>query len=374
MKKTTKLIAVLTLSIFGLISCGGETGLSTGGSNTTPSQTTPTQTTTDTTTETTTEDTTTETTTTETTTETTSEDTEPEGSDVTSGDETSGEGSDEGSVEIPENGLVMHLNYENCPNPIVKASERSKFQLFALFDDEQTGDVSAAMKNIPVPVREGYRFIGWFDSANPSNKDLESTTDFTKTQRNLYEVYAQWEAVTEGSKTAIVECEHTPDLYSKADQGLGYSGGTTEWTSFIQAKTDMGASNDKWLSYLYRTGFSLDFVFSSDREVDAKLEVAFSNEFISLDLDNETYPIYFNGELLQDYFISQPHFGEPSAVMPFSTTELGTVHLKKGKNVITCVSNNDLASGMGTMQAAAPLLDCFKVTSSAAIGYIPLHA
>jgi hypothetical protein len=59
--------------------------------------------------------------------------------------------------------------------------------------------------------------------------------------------------------------------------------------------------------------------------------------------------------------------------MDFVDIELGSVSIQKGMNVINCTSANNYATGTGTMQAVAPLLDCFKVTSDAAISYISNH-
>jgi uncharacterized repeat protein (TIGR02543 family) len=267
----------------------------------------------------------------------------------------------------------MNYNYTDCPEPIVKeyTGSAKRFQLFSLFDETASGDIATAFRNIPIPEREGYRFVGWFDDASPTDKSLEKTTNFTKAKSGMVDIYAQWEAVS-GSNTTVIECEHTPELLSKATQGLGYSGGTTEWSSFIIADTTGTASNGAFLSYLYGQNFSLDFRFYSTKATTATLTMRYSNEFVDLNLDQTSYPISVNGTSI-NYTLSRTHTGQPSDVMDFVDIELGSVSIQKGMNVINCTSANNYATGTGTMQAVAPLLDCFKVTSDAAISYISNH-
>lgn len=293
--------------------------------------------------------------------------------DNSSLEDSSVENSSVEQVVLPEKGLVMNYNYPNCPNPIIKeyTGTARRFQLYSLFDVNASGDISESFRNIPIPERPGYRFVGWFDSDTPSDVSLEKTTDFTQAKSGLYNVYAQWEAVS-GTNTAIIECEHTPELISKATMGLGYSGGTTEWASFIIADTTGTASNDAFLSYLYAEGFSLDFRFYSTKDTTATLSMRYSNEFVDLLLDQDSYPISINGTSIS-YSLERQHVGQPSDVMDFVDFDLGTISIQKGMNVITCTSNNDYATGTGTMQAIAPLLDCFKITSDAAISYISNH-
>lgn len=268
-----------------------------------------------------------------------------------------------------EAGIRMNYNYDGCPDPIVKTVNKKRVKLISLFDETGTGDVSAAYRNIPVPERPGYRFVGWFDSQTPASLKLEKTFDFTKNLPGITDVYAQWEAFDGTSHETVIECEHTPELISKASQGLGYSGGTTEWMSFIIADTTGTASNEAFLSYLYANGFSLDFRFYSDKATTGSLKMRYSNEFVNLELDQTTYPIKFNNEVI-NYTLNRPHTGQPNDIMPFVDIELGSINITKGWNVINCTSANMMAAGNGTMQAAAPLLDCFKITSDAAISYI----
>ncbi|MBQ8142641.1 MAG: hypothetical protein IJ194_05740 [Bacilli bacterium] len=381
MKKTSKtLFALLTLTAFGLISCGGEsttnqttTGSTTPTVTTGDTATTPQVTTQDSTPELTTEDTTT-TDTGESTPDTSASDVTPESGDT---EVSPNSGSDSGaSVVLPEKGIAMYYNYEDCPDPIVAeaAPGTRRFQLFSLFDYDNTEDVSLAFRNIPTVRRDGYRFIGWFDEPTVTDFSLDKSVNFTLTESGLKKVYAQWEKLPEGSKESIIECEYNPELYSKGSSGLGYSGATNMWTDFIQSDTTGTASNGRYLSYLYAGNFSLDFFFDSSEAVEANLTVRLSQEFIDLELEPDTYPIYINGTSI-NYEFYREHEGEkPSDVMDFVDVSLGTVSLKEGTNVITCVSANEEAVGKGTMVAMAPLLDCFKIEANTAISYIPLRA
>lgn len=351
-----KLLTFVAFSLFGLVSCGGDTS---SVAPSTPAQSTPNA---------------------STPAPSTPAPSTPAPSTPTQSSEapavsSSSAGQTSASGEAAVKGIRLNYNYEGCPDPVFKAATGTsrRFQLFSVFDENDTKDVSTAFRNIPIPEREGYRFIGWFDSQNPTDLSLEKTTNFQLSKQGVYDVYAQWAPIAAGEETTIIECEHTPELYSKKDQGLGYSGGTSDWATFVQADGTGTASNGAFLSYLYAENFSLDFHFYASKSGDVSLTLRYSNEFVDLNLGPSTYPITVNGTSVT-YSINRPHTGQPSDVLPFVDVSLGTVHLNQGMNTINCTTKNNLATGNGTMQGVAPLLDCFKITATGtAISYIPLH-
>ena len=240
------------------------------------------------------------------------------------------------------------------------------------FDYDYYGDpltsytrVAAAGESIPQPAdpaRLGYAFDHWalngedYDFSAPVTEDITLTACWTKT-------------VTQ-AQTYVFEAEDT-DLTGKV--GVGSSGASTE-TAMIQfdAADAYGASNSRWVGYLYKPNLSLDFYIASDVDVsDASIALRVGNELPGeFTYAPDSYTVLINGVPLDftpfSLAASTGDFGVRE--ITFETVLLAeNVALKAGENVIQIYPSNNTTISGTTYQAVSPLVDSLEITTSAVL-------
>jgi uncharacterized repeat protein (TIGR02543 family) len=216
------------------------------------------------------------------------------------------------------------------------------------------------------PTRVGYQFDGWYteaDGGSAFNFDNPITSDTT--------VYAKWTRTTTGVNTWIFEAEDT-NLAGKSGPGLS---GTLSGPGMIQYTTEHGASNDRFVGYLYEYGLSLEFNFVSDMAVnDATIYIRLSAEIRDFSINSENFLMSLNNIELDYGTINftnvPPSTAEDQSLdcLPFADfLVVENVSLNKGMNIFQVVTLNYETTPGTTLTAIAPLVDCIKITTSAVL-------
>jgi uncharacterized repeat protein (TIGR02543 family) len=209
------------------------------------------------------------------------------------------------------------------------------------------------------PEREGYAFVGWYtDEAGTTEYNFDETFTTPVT------VYAKWNK-TATEQTYTFEAEDT-DLSGKV--GPSYSGTAVE-TSMIVYSNTLGASNDRYIDYLYQKDLSLEFYIACDEDVTGVTLIgsfaAFLSESYTFNKDN--FAIIVNGQELnyQAFTVTKNADEDKGQFSDF--TLYSALTLKKGANTIQLKVNNSAAIAGTTYKAYAPLVDCIKLTTSAVV-------
>lgn len=198
------------------------------------------------------------------------------------------------------------------------------------------------------PEREGYALLGWYT-------DEALTQPFasgTKVSEDI-DLYAKW------GQAYVLEAEYV-DL--SGFHGQGFSGGCDGAQAIAQDKSDLGASNGVFLTYMYNQGLSITFTFTSDAAVsDATVILRLSAEIMDISFTSSDFTVALNGTALGYSTISL------TENQPFADYVVGTdCTLNAGTNTITLTTTNSTAMA-GTMYATAPIIDCVKLVTSAGI-------
>lgn len=225
-----------------------------------------------------------------------------------------------------------------------------------------TVEEGSTVTAISDPERKGYDFAGWMTSASGS-----TTYDFTTAVNADTTVYASWTRNSEftGEQTYTFEAEDS-SLAGKV--GPGASGTATE-TAMIVRNTSIGASNDRFVSYLYKNGMSLEFYFYSDKAVDnATLVLRLSQEMSDYTYSSDNFAVRFNGSPLTYSGVSFTGVPAQTDAVPYAQCQDFTISteidLLAGMNLVQLVTTNSDAYAGTTMTAHAPLVDCVKLTTS----------
>lgn len=217
------------------------------------------------------------------------------------------------------------------------------------------------------PVRSGYTFVGWSTAANK-----EANFNFDNAINESVTLYAQW------STLYVFEAE---DLDFSDFQSFGFSGNAIGTDAIIQDDSGAGASNGYYTWQLNNTGITLDFEFTSDREVKGvEFSIRLSAEIKDITLVSSGD---FNTEAVFEILVNKNplDYGkiELKDVPPQGSNEVKPfadytykVDLKEGVNHIQLVVNNSLGQG-GTMVATAPMVDCIKLQTSAVLVFVPVE-
>lgn len=215
----------------------------------------------------------------------------------------------------------------------------------------KTGDSARAIAD---PARSEFSFDGWF-----TDESLTLKYNGGAISRNTI-LRAKWNKTKSGVSTYTFEAEDT-DLSGKS--GPGHSG-TNTGAEMIVEDTNLGASQNMFVSYLYKKGNSLEFRFaSSESVVDATVAISMAAELPNIDLNSTNYLIKINGVNQSYPSISLENGGRfEDAVV------LTGITLAKGYNIIELITNNDVnPTGAGTYDGTAPMIDCIKITTSAVL-------
>ena len=215
------------------------------------------------------------------------------------------------------------------------------------------------------PSRPGYTFAGWYNAEKGGSKITFPTTGY----RNL-KYYAHWT-----SEPVVTDIFHAEYCYFDPNFDFpGYSGAAKGDQAIIKT-TANGALVDNYptnsarpagnafaVSYQYTNAAVLRFEIEASEDISgAKFFINWSTEFdMSFGPNDEAiYEITLNGTPI-DYPLTHlvadsEAFASPG---PFQLTELATVDLKKGTNVITLSPDNDVV--VGAITAVGPVTDYIK--------------
>lgn len=167
----------------------------------------------------------------------------------------------------------------------------------------------------------------------------------------------------ESRVTCVFEAEDT-DLSGK--KGAGYSGSAVE-TDLIAQNANCGASNGRFLTYLYKKDLSIDFEVNSTEDVNGvTLVVRLSCEMQDTTITPDIYTIQVTNQegktvKLTYETINLKWSGNKGVIAQFKDYTISTkVKLYKGINTISLITSNSVALG-GTAAATAPMLDCIKL-------------
>lgn len=209
------------------------------------------------------------------------------------------------------------------------------------------------------PTRKGYDFGDWFKdgAAYNFNEPVEDSIVLTANWVRSSSEYV-------GQQTYIFEAE---DVDFTGIVGKGLSGTATE-TACIINDGNYGASNDRYVSYLYQMGLGLKFQLNCDVKKEGVTFVARLSQFIEdYSYTAENWAVYVNGEEInypEISFTNVPAMQDSTATpLPFADFNLGNIDLKAGNNTIELITNNTDAINGTTMEAHAPLIDCIKFTA-----------
>ena len=179
-------------------------------------------------------------------------------------------------------------------------------------------------------------------------------------------------SVPEGMTEYLFEAEWSPDIEFLA--GFDYSGTISGLDMIQKDYFEKGASNDYYVTGLYGEGLSLSYTIESDKAVDdAKLVLRLSAEYMDITLTSSTYTVAVNGTPVdyRNIKLTDVPVSDRANLLDFADFVLTeTLSLKEGENVITLTTTNSNPM-MGTMYATAPLVDCFKITTSAKLTWDP---
>lgn len=211
------------------------------------------------------------------------------------------------------------------------------------------------------PERDGYYFYGWYT-------DAECTEEFRFTTRitSNTELYAKW------LNSYTFEAEYV-DLDGKA--GFGFSVNLTGTDLIIKDNGTANASNGYYLTGLYYEGANIQFVINSDIETDnAIIVMRVQVEYDDKTFNPDIYCVDVNGESVDypEFSLKAEEADQRSDDRrPFINVQLtGDVHLKKGENIITMTTTNNIVHG-NTRQGDAPIIDCIYVYSDSVLTWNP---
>lgn len=219
------------------------------------------------------------------------------------------------------------------------------------------------------PVWENHVFDGWF-----SDKTCETTFSFNKKQTESISVYAKWRTIyTFEAEYSYIPQDKWGQGYSGQNSGTGLIMSDTEYPT--EHKT---ASNGYYLGWIYYEGATVDFTFTSDRDID-DLTIVFrlSAEYQDCIASNDEIVVRVNGED-HNFPISITGIYDNNTMTTngrndFSDYTAATkVSVKKGQNTISLVINNSKQGVGATMNASAPLVDCMYLYTAATLN-LDLH-
>ncbi len=210
------------------------------------------------------------------------------------------------------------------------------------------------------PTCEGFTFRRWY-----ADEECTERFDFTAPITVGTTVFAEW------SGTYVFEAE---DTYLDDQEGKGFSN-DAYGTEMIQSdyKGLAKASGGYFVGYMYKYGVTITFEIESNKDdYNASLTLRLSGELVStLTLNKDKYRVEVNG--IQVNYSDITISGIDTDKSKYEKREFqdfyaGRIILNKGKNIITLKVNNTDAM-LGTMAATAPLLDCIKINSTAALAF-----
>ena len=212
------------------------------------------------------------------------------------------------------------------------------------------------------PVRAGYVFENWMLDGQVFDFTAPVAADMT--------LVASWKKTVEGVQSYTFEAE---DTNMTGKEGIGSSGVSTERSMIkYDATQTYGASNSRWVGYLYKPNLSLDFYFASDVAVaDATISLSVGSELPGeFVFSPENYTILLNGAALDFAPFTLAMNAEDVAAknIRFVTVILAdNVPLQAGANELLVYASNNTTINGTTYQAISPLIDSVKIDTSAVL-------
>ncbi|MBQ4381415.1 MAG: InlB B-repeat-containing protein [Oscillospiraceae bacterium] len=215
------------------------------------------------------------------------------------------------------------------------------------------------------PVRLGYKFSKWLDANG-------TEFDFSKPITSAVTITASWTKTVTGTQTYQFEAE---DTSLKGKVGPAFSGTCSEEAMIVSAPENRGCSNDRFVSFLYRSENSLEFYIACDEELtDVTLYARLSAELRDFTFNPSNYAIEVNDEPMNYDPISFVGVPKPTDAasaldcLPFKDYLIGkNIHLKKGANLIRLITKNSVPMDGSTLEAAAPIVDSIKLETSGVV-------
>ena len=222
----------------------------------------------------------------------------------------------------------------------------------------------AAVAEPAAPEREGYAFVKWV-MEDGSDADFAAAIEADTTFK------ASWEKTASGRQTYVFEAEDT-NLTGKTGPAIS---GTANEIGMIMANDSVGASNGRFVGYMYQMGNTVDFYLAADEDLDdVTLSLSLSAEMEDLHLTPDAYGVSLNGVYLSygSFDIEDvpgmnwvAFSADPAPFKTFVVAE--GVSLKKGANVIKLETLNSQPYEGTTMVAHAPLADCLMVETEGVV-------
>lgn len=264
--------------------------------------------------------------------------------------------------------LTLYANWLDTTRPTVQFTFDIGYYGIAIRRVVRTLEQGSTVAKISDPKRTDYEFSGWFTAQTGG-----SVYDFSNPVTQNTTVYGQWRKTKTGTSTYVFEAEHV-DLTGK--YGPGISGTGNEGSMVVGDSQNKGASNGKYLSFLYaeHSATIINFNLACDETIsDATIVFRLSAEVESWTMTTANYTFMLNNSIL-DYapiaFTDVPPMvsADTPGMLPFKDYTIGVnVALAAGVNTFTLITNNSDPYVGTTMEAHAPLVDCLKITTSAVV-------
>lgn len=212
------------------------------------------------------------------------------------------------------------------------------------------------------PVWEGHEFVGWYTDA-----DCTTEFKFTKKYSENQLAYAKWKNIyTFEAEYSYIESDKWGQGYSGQNSGLGLIMAESE-----NATENHSASNGYYVGWIYYNGATIDFTFTSDRDIsDVKLVFRLTAEYQDCVVTGDQIYVDVNGTRHNFEFSITGVYGTEDMSKKGRNdfqnyTAATNVSIKKGENTISLVINNEVQGVGATMNALAPLVDCMYIYTSA---------
>ena len=241
---------------------------------------------------------------------------------------------------------TFHLNYEGAEDVFAT-------KVFAN---------GARISKPDVPTREGCKFGGWYTDTSFT----EAYSEMKKYTGNQ-DFYAKWlvKFTLEAENTKLTDLDPEEDeTATTSGNKIGYGrSGESHGTGMISKSTT--ASGGSYVHGLYYNGAFLAFEIKSDKAVsDAQIVVRLSAEFKDYELTKDDLAIEVNGKAQKYNTTISLKQDQPFADYMITTT----ASLVEGDNLIRLVVVNDERQFPdGTVYAAAPMVDCVYLFTTANI-------
>lgn len=218
------------------------------------------------------------------------------------------------------------------------------------------------------PTREGYVFDGWYTD-DAYTTAYRSAAKYSGSQS----FYAKWlKGYTfEAENTQVTGLDTDDDTVTDMGYKIGYGySGSANGINLISSHAN--ASGGKCIEGIWYEGAYVDFEITSDKaETGAKLYLVLSARYVAVTLNTGNFKVLVNGTAVSYNDINLSYGADytnsSQAEIVFTQFYINNINLVEGKNVIRLYVDNDEGRVDGTIKAMAPIVDCIKIYSTAAL-------